>query len=80
MGDIMWIWRMFKEYREKKRDKKFLFGWLGSDIIEIIVCLALLAINRVFVIAPLTLLIIFIILRLTSRIMASVYYKELYYE
>ena len=80
VGDLFWIWRMFKEYKEKKRDKKFLFGWLGSDVFEIAVCAVLLLINLNFQIAPLALLLIFIVLRLASRILASVYYKEVYYE
>jgi len=80
VGDIFWIWRMFREYHKKERDKKFLYGWLSSDIFEIIVCLLLLLINHFYIIAPLIILVIFIVFRLLSRILASVYYKEVYYE
>lgn len=77
--DILWIWRMKKEYKMDGKDKIFMGAWNTCDGIEIILSVLLIGLNLFNVLNALLIIIIFIILRTISRIWASVKYKNLYY-
>ncbi|MFH1597809.1 MAG: hypothetical protein ABIB97_01900 [Patescibacteria group bacterium] len=77
--DIVWIWRMKTVYRASAYDKKFLNSWGLQDIYEVAFTLLLLLAFWMWKGQPLYYLLIFIALRVLTRIMASLRYKKIYY-
>jgi hypothetical protein len=77
--DIIWIWRMKTEYNPPAREQIFLNTWSISDIIESIGALLIIMFSLLFSAPSLIYIMIFIILRLASRLFASIRYKSVYY-
>jgi hypothetical protein len=78
--DIAWIWRMKKENKMGNKDSIFMNTWRICDILEIILAILLISLGYFNIISSLlVIIIIFIVLRTTSRTWASIRYKNLYF-
>ena len=76
--DFFWLLSSKIEYKPDGFDKKYLNTWMVIDLIEIILATIIIAISSWIYLSALIVLIIFIIVRVISRILASVNYKKLY--
>lgn len=79
IGDLFWIYRMKKDYSPNPANLLFMNTWQFFNCIEIALTLLLIASNRLLFISPLVLIIVFIIGRTTTRILASLRYHNVYY-
>jgi len=80
LADFLWLWTMKREYRPSAADLKYINTWILSDTAEALLALFLFYIYFSLTVEPLVLLIIFIVLRLLSRVLSSVRYKKFFYE
>lgn len=77
--DSLWIFRLKKEHKPAYHDEMVVNTWLIFNGAEIIIALGLIAFNGVYQLPAITLLGIFIIARLASRILSSFRYKRVYF-
>jgi len=76
--DSFWLLSSKLEYKPKDFDKKFVDTWIGINIIEVIATGALIALTLLTPISSLAILMVYIVIRLISRIIASAKYKKIY--
>ncbi|TSC82560.1 MAG: hypothetical protein G01um101420_227 [Parcubacteria group bacterium Gr01-1014_20] len=77
--DSFWIVRRLREHGTELSNRRIFHTWLKSNIIDVITALILIVLSYNNFIPPLTALIAFILFRITLRIVASVYYKKVYF-
>ncbi|MBU1890274.1 hypothetical protein KJ782_02155 [Patescibacteria group bacterium] len=77
--DVTWIWRMSSEYNPNNYDKRFLSSWNLFDWIEIAFTATLAILVYFLSVNYLLIIMLFILLRITTRIMASLRYKAVYF-
>ena len=79
LADITWLLRLKKGYNPSPHNLKYFDGWLKQNYLESLGCLAIIIVSYFSALNPLTALSIFIIWRIAARIMASFYYKAIYF-
>lgn|SRR3989338_5463937 len=79
VGDLLWLVRIKWEYSVFERDRKFIVSWSIFDSVEILAAAAIIGAGHIYGISVLLLFLSFVIIRVTTRILASVSYKQLYY-
>src|SRR3989344_4530791 len=77
--DTLWLARVRIEYHPEGREEKFVHAWIRYNLAEIFYTGGLLLTTMIYPMAALSLLGIFAILRLATRILASLHYKEIYF-
>lgn len=77
--DSLWILRKVKEYQLNTLDKHIFSTWFRFNTVEIVGALLLLGLNIFNPLPYLALLLIFIALRVGSRILSSFRYKRVYF-
>lgn len=77
--DIIWLARARYDYSPTGSDGAFLSAWITFNGVEIIYTLALIAGVWFFTMPALTTLLIFITLRILTRVLASIRYKRVYF-
>ena len=77
--DIFWLWRVQAEYKPKGTDGVFIGTYIKIDIVEVIGTLLLTMLAYSNLASALILLIIFILFRITMRIVASLTYKKIHF-
>jgi hypothetical protein len=77
--DTFWLLRVKSEYQLQGREGKFVIAWLWHNCGEILYTGILLLLVTYYVPPALTVLGIFVALRLTTRVLASLQYKEVYF-
>jgi hypothetical protein len=77
--DTLCLWRTRIEHRPAGRDSRFVQAWINNNLIEVAYSVGLvwLAYEQVFSVP--VLLGTFIVLRLATRVIASLQYKEVYF-
>lgn len=78
--DLLWLWRLHKSYTATPSDEMFLKNWQRYEIIEAFAALLLAGASAVSSASSLTILSVFIVIRLTTRIMASYSYRSVYFK
>lgn len=73
--DFFWLLSSKIEYNPKNRDKLFLETWLRLDVLESFVSGLIILLVLFINLEPLTALIIFIVFRIITRVIASNKYK-----
>jgi hypothetical protein len=79
--DFFWLLSSKNEFYSSVSDfdKKYLKTWLRFDIFEIIMALMVFDLYLLIAIPPLSVLIIYIFLRISLRVIASLQYKKAYF-
>ncbi|OGG53414.1 hypothetical protein A3C20_00305 [Candidatus Kaiserbacteria bacterium RIFCSPHIGHO2_02_FULL_55_25] len=77
--DTFSLIRARREYHPSGREKKFVHAWIAMNIAEMLYTAGLLIVAIQFAFSPLMLLGMYIALRLATRIIASLHYKEVYF-
>lgn len=77
--DIFWMGRIRYEYALFEQDKIFFNTWLIFEIIEAAVALGAAALTKIFLLQPLSILLLFISFRIVMRILASFKYKKIHF-
>lgn len=76
--DFIWLCSAKLEYRPTNFDGKYVDTWIKMDGLEVI-CVALIILLSLIVnLSSLTILVIFILMRVVTRIIASYNYKKIY--
>ena len=78
MFDFVWLLSSKVEYSPVDFDKKYVDTWIIMDGIEVILAALIILLVSIFKLPSLTILIIFIIMRVGTRIFASYNYKKIY--
>lgn len=76
--DFFWLFSSKLEYRPTDFDKKYIVTWMITDGIEIALAALIILLASFINFSSLTILIIFIALRLSARVIASYNYKKIY--
>jgi len=76
--DFLWFFSSKLEYYPTNFDKKYVDTWMIIDGIEVILSAAIILIASITSFSSLTILLIFIAVRVLSRIFASHNYKKIY--
>ncbi|HEY4506121.1 MAG TPA: hypothetical protein VJJ24_01585 [Candidatus Paceibacterota bacterium] len=80
VADLMWLLRIKREYRPGTSDSKFIHAWISCGMVELVFSIVILITSlTTSAFSPLGLLIVFIFLRLLSRLYASWAYKSTYF-
>lgn len=79
VGDLIWIYRMRKEFHIPVADRPFFTTWTLFDCTEILGALILFGLLHVIAIDPLVAFLVFATLRITTRVLASVRYQQFYF-
>ena len=77
--DTFSLLRARREYHPSGREGKFVRAWIAMNIAEMLYTAILLVVAIQFAFSPLMLLGVYIALRLATRIIASLHYKEVYF-
>ena len=77
--DYFWLWSSERQYKPTGIDKLFLDTWMRFNIFEAVITAILIGITLLFSIEPLIIIIVFIIFRIITRIMASLRYKKIHF-
>jgi hypothetical protein len=77
--DYFWLWSSEMEYKPTGLDKVFVETWMRLNVFEAIVSGILISIFLLFSLQSLTILVIFIIFRIATRIWASLRYKKVHF-
>ena len=77
--DTLWLMRIRSEYHLDGREKTFVHAWIWYNLVEIVYTGALLLVLLNYTIPALVILGTFITLRIATRILASLQYKEVYF-
>jgi hypothetical protein len=77
--DYLWLWSSEREYKPIGIDKLFLDTWIHFNMFEIIITGILIIVTLLFSIQPLVVIIIFIVTRIITRILASLRYKKVHF-
>ena len=76
--DFIWLYSAKLEYRPTNFNGKYVDTWIKMDGLEIICATLIILLTSVVNLSSLTILVIFIIMRLITRIVASYNYKKIY--
>ena len=77
--DTLWLARVRVEYHPEGREERFVQTWIRYNLVEIIYTGGLLLVMLNYTMPALTILIAFVVLRLATRALASLQYKEVYF-
>lgn len=77
--DTLWLVRVRSEYHPSGREKQFVHAWIWYNIVEIVYTGGLVLLTLSYPLSALTLIGTFIMLRIATRILASLQYKEVYF-
>ena len=77
--DVCGLWRTYREYDLRGRDRKFVRTWLSNSSIEIVYTAGLIALAIYYPFSAPVLLGIYIALRFITRVLMSLQYKEVYF-
>ncbi|MEK7187754.1 MAG: hypothetical protein AAB691_02835 [Patescibacteria group bacterium] len=77
--DILWLCMIKAKHKKVTGDIVYVNTWLVSDIVESSVALGLGVVALYEIIAPLYILISFVLIRVCTRLLSSVRYKKIFY-
>ncbi|KKW33387.1 MAG: hypothetical protein UY78_C0013G0002 [Parcubacteria group bacterium GW2011_GWA1_53_13] len=77
--DTVWLLRVRNEYHPQGREGRFVSAWIWHNFGEILYTGILLLVATQYQISAPLLIGIFIVLRLVTRVLASLQYKEVYF-
>lgn len=77
--DYLWLWSSRREYKPTGIDKLFIDTWMNVNIFEAVISGILIGLVLLFSLQPLTTVIIFIAIRIITRVMASFSYKKVHF-
>lgn len=78
--DYFWLLSSKHEYHPTGLDKIFVDTWMQFNLLEALVTAGLIGMYLFYPVAPLTLLIVFIVFRIAIRILASFRYKKIHFD
>ena len=79
LADILWIWRMKKEHTIPHHDMIFMNTWHVYDAVEMFSAIAIGFAAAHNVLGPTSALLIFIVIRVATRIASSTHYKKVFF-
>jgi hypothetical protein len=77
--DYLWLWSSKREYNPTGIDKLFVDTWIFFDLLETVITAGLISLVLLFSLQPLTVIILFIVIRVIIRILASFRYKKVHF-
>ena len=77
--DFLWLINVRHHYHPKGYDGIFVGTWIKVNLIDVMICFALLWVASLTIIGSVYLILIYVILITTTRISASLLYKRLFY-
>ena len=80
LADLVWMWRLQKSYKLDLHDRPFLVNWQRFEFIEFCAALFFSGISLISRISPITILVVFMLIRLSTRTMASYRYHSVYFK
>lgn len=79
IADLCWLFNISREYK-CGTDKRFVDTWIRFDIVEVVFSVILFFVCQFFSFLPaLAAVSVFIIFRLTTRVLSSVRYKKIFF-
>ena len=79
LADILWIWRIKKEHRVPHSDLIFLNTWFKYDFVEMFVCIGLYFLIGQDILSQMSILVMFVCIRVITRFIESKSYKKVFY-
>ncbi|MDO8599528.1 MAG: hypothetical protein Q7S02_05455 [bacterium] len=79
IADLLWVWRIRREHTLDARDERFASTWFRFDIIEAIAASIFAAASLAQLMSPLIATLIFVVFRVTTRFLASLRYRSVFY-
>ena len=77
--DYFWLLSSKREYNPTGVDRLFLDTWLFFDLLEAVITACLIGLVLLFSMQPLTVIILFIVIRVITRVWASFRYKKVHF-
>ncbi len=77
--DYLWLLSSRREYHPTGQDKLFVDTWMNFNLLEAAIAGILIGLTNLFAFEPLIVLVLFIVVRLATRVLASFSYKKIHF-